>query len=171
MKYFRTREWPNFLVLKLMPKRTLLENMAVVASSSKVWVYIEKLQIGTGHSKHIDAKRVVSVNVVGLILLWWDHPDVTSINATCSWGESTNLEEVTCKFGAIVWPFDHLVLQGHDAVGHTMDDSTHCWWWWALHVTQDMIKTSSAQKMEKQKNLKQILKYLRVLDRCQFYII
>ena len=56
--------------------------MAVVATSSKVRVYAEESQIRTGHPKHINAELVVTVDVVRLILLRWNHSYVTPVDAS-----------------------------------------------------------------------------------------
>ena len=133
--------------------------MAVVATSSKVSVDVVESQIWTGHPKHIDAELMVSIDVVGLILLRWNHSYVTPINASGCWGEPGNLEEIAREFWAIIRPFNDVILQTDDAVGHTVDDPTDCWGRWTLDVTQDMIEASRAQKMEKKKDLKQILKH------------
>jgi hypothetical protein len=96
--------------------------MAIVASPSKICIDVIKLQIRTGNAEHIDAELMVPVDVVGLIFLWWDHPDVASVKApSCRW-KSCNFIEFTRKFGTIIGPFNDVILQTNDAVSHAVDD-------------------------------------------------
>ncbi len=74
-----TRERPCAIVLKLLPKSTLFQNMTVMRTSAIVCVNVKKTQVWTGNTQHVDAELVMSVYEVWLSLLCWDDPDMTAV--------------------------------------------------------------------------------------------
>ena len=96
-----------------------------MTSTPKVWVDVVEFEVWAIHTKHVDGKVMMAIEVVMLLVGRGHNSDVGAIQAPSCRREPPHFEELACKLFAILWPPNDLIFQIGEGLGNPLYHSTN----------------------------------------------